>query len=336
MAPGEPLDERAFHRWLSRSLRGPARGLLPLGDDAAALPIGGGNVAILTTDALVEWTHFLPVSPPEAVGEAAAGASLSDAAAKGGRPIALTLDLLLPAETEPAWARSVVRGADRAMRRFGAAVVGGDTKPSAERAVVGTLLAIGRSDRLAPHGGLRPGDELWTTGVVGAGGVAYRGFTEGAGGDPTAIRRLLTIRPRVAEGLALSRFSHATVDTSDGLAAAAWRLSEASGVRLEIEGASLPLAAGLRAGEDGALPDVTFFGGDYELLAGIPPGRSAAALRAVRSAGGRLTRIGRVAKGHGARLLEGSTLREMPGPGWRPFGRGAPDRAPGARPRASA
>ncbi|MCI4328527.1 MAG: AIR synthase related protein, partial [Thermoplasmata archaeon] len=69
---------------------------LPLGDDAAAVRLRPGRVALLTTDALVEGTHFLAASPPRDVGSAAAAVSLSDVAAKGGRPVALLLDLLLP------------------------------------------------------------------------------------------------------------------------------------------------------------------------------------------------------------------------------------------------
>ncbi len=334
MPAGPPLSERAFHAWLARTLTGPSRGRLALGDDTAAIPAGGHRVALLTTDALVEWTHFLPGSPPEAVGAAAAGASLSDVAAKGGRPIALTLDLLLPAETPTEWARAVVRGADRQMRRYGGAVVGGDTKPSAERAVVGTLLAWGDDRRLAPHDRLRPGDVLVTTGTVGAGGAAYRRFTAANPPDAPALRGLLRIRPRLREGAALARYAHAMIDTSDGIAESARRLAEASGVRVEIDAAALPLAPGLARSSDGTLPPVAFFGGDYELLAGLPERDLAAAVRSVAAVGGRLRAIGRVRTGRGAELREAGSLRPMPPAGWQPFGRGAPAARPGGPGRA--
>lgn len=324
MAAREPISEASFHRWLRRTLRGPGRGALPIGDDTAAMPLGGGRVALLTTDALVEWTHFLPASPPEAVGSAAAAASLSDIAAKGGRPVALTLDLLLTAETDPAWAQAVVRGADRTMRRFGGAVVGGDTKPSESRAAVGTLFGIGRSDRLAPHAALRPGDELWTTGSVGAGGVAYRDFTAGDPADPRALRKLLAITPRVREGAELVRFAHAAIDTSDGIAESVRRLSDASRVRVELDADALPLARGLTRSPDGLVPPLAYFGGDYELLAGIPVDRGSASARAVAAAGGRLTRVGGVRAGRGAFVREAGMIRPMPEAGWQPFGRGSP------------
>jgi thiamine-monophosphate kinase len=320
MTDAPRLDERAFHRWLGRSLTGRSRGLLPLGDDCAALPIGGGRVALLTTDALVEWTHFLPHSPPSLIGAAAAHASLSDLAAKGGTPVALTLDLLLPAETPSAWAKGVVLGADRAMRRVGAALVGGDTKVSRTPTVVGTALGFGRADRLAPRSGALPGDRLVVTGDVGRGGVAYQSFTARGPEDRRALTGLLRIEPRLAEGAALVRFAHAVLDTSDGLADAAHRLAEASGTRIAVDAGSLPLARGLRRGADGEVPGLAFFGGDYELLASIPAARLGAARRAVAAAGGRLTEIGEVHRGRSAVLRSGACELPMPGMGWRPFG----------------
>ena len=321
---GEPLSESALHRWLGRTLRGPRRGRLPLGDDAAALPLGGNRVALLTTDALVEWTHFLPATPPEAIGAAVANASLSDIAAKGGRPVALTLDLLLTGETTPDWARSVIRAADRAMARWGAAVVGGDTKSAECRAVVGTVMGLGRADRLAPHSGLRNGDRIVTTGVVGAGGVAYREFTGGDPSDLGHLRALLGWRPRVREGAALVGFASAMIDSSDGLAESVRRLAEASGTRVEIDSARLPLHRKLDRAPDGSIPSVTFFGGDYELVAGIRPQRLEAARSAVRRAGGRLTEIGVVERGRGAGLRTGDSVAPMPPAGWQAFGFGPP------------
>lgn len=328
--PAAPVrvEEHAFHRWLARTLRGPRRGRLPLGDDAAALPLGNGRVALLTTDALVEWTHFLPASPPGLIGAAAANASLSDLAAKGGRPVALLLDLLLPEETTEAWARAVVRGADRAMSRYDAGVVGGDTKPSDERAVIGTAFGIGRADRTGPHSAARPGDVLATTGTVGRGGVAYRTFTEAGPTDRAALAGLLRIDPRVAEGAALAGLAHAVVDSSDGISEAVRRLAEASGVRVSVREAALPLARGIVRGPTGEVPSIAYFGGDYELVAAIPARRWAGASRAVAAAGGSLTQIGAVERGTGTVLVTADGRRPMPPRGYRPE---ASRRAPPAR-----
>jgi thiamine-monophosphate kinase len=320
----ETLDEREFHSWLARHLTGPKRGLLPVGDDAAALRPPRGRVAVLSTDSLVEGTHFLPESPPALVGAAAANVSLSDVAAKGAEPAALLLDLIVPRNTPRQWAQQLVRAADRAGAAAGAPLVGGDTKPGPVRAVVSTVLAWGRSDRLAPRHGARPGDLLLTTGTVGRGGLAAHRL--GRVGGPGAARRkavfgLLDIRPRVREGPALAEFAHAMLDTSDGLADASWLLSKASACGVVVEESRLPLTAGLRAAAVPALRrrSLAFYGGDYELLAAVPASLASRARLAVQKVGGRLTLIGSIERGRGAWLEHGGRRTRMPDGGWRPF-----------------
>ena len=291
-----------------------------MGDDTAALPIGLDRVVLLTSDALVEGYHFLPKSPPRAIGAAAAAVSLSDIAAKGGRPVAFLLDLLLPPGTPETWARSVVDGAEAELARYGAHLVGGDTKPSPRRTVVGMLVGTGCRDRLAPRTGARPGDVIVTTGTVGRGGSALRAWNR-ARNSRRAGARLLRVRPRVREGPRLARWAHAMLDTSDGLADSARLLASASRVRVVIEAERLPIDPGLdrtvRAPRDRLRH--AFLGGDYELLASLPPSQVRPARVALRRLGCPLTEIGRVERGSGAWLEESGRRRRMPEGGWRPF-----------------
>ncbi len=242
------LDERDFHAWLARRMTGPSRGLLPLGDDAAALSVPPGRVVVLSTDSLVEGTHFLRDSPAGRIGAAAANVSLSDIAAKGARPAALLIALIVPPGTPRRWAEDLARGADRAGAVGGAPLVGGDTKPGPTRTVVSTVLGWGRPDRLSARTGARPGDLLVTTGTVGRGGLAAHRFAR-TGQRSAAYRpmlaALLEVRPRVREGPVLAEFARAMLDTSDGLADSSWLLAEASGCRVSVDETALPLAPGL-------------------------------------------------------------------------------------------
>jgi thiamine-monophosphate kinase len=318
---GRPVDERSFHAWLARHLPAARTGLLPIGDDAAALRPPPGAVAVLTTDALIEGHHFRAASPPESVGSAAVAVSLSDLAAKGARPAAVLLALVLPPGSAADWPARVVRAAERTAARYGAHVVGGDTKPGPARAVVGFALGWGRSDRLAPRHAARPGDVLVTTGVVGRGGVAAARLGRAAHPDARVLARLLELRPRVAEGRVLARWAHAMLDTSDGLAESARLLAAASQRRILVDEEALPYATGVRgAGRSpGARRARAFYGGDYELLAALDPTDLGRARRAVRAVGGRLTAIGQVVPGRGAWIGHGDHWVPMPAPGWRPF-----------------
>ena len=317
------IEERAFHRWVAHTLRGPGVGRLPLGDDTAALPLGGRRVALLTSDALAEGTHFSRRSPPRAVGAAAAAVSLSDVAAKGGTPVAFLLDLLLPVGTRESWAREVVLGAEAMLAPFDAHVVGGDTKPARSLAVVGSLLGFGRSDALAPRPAARAGDLLIVTGAVGRGGFAARAFRRGH--VPTMREELavLDVRPRVREGPVLAPLVHAMTDTSDGLADAARLMADASGARFVVEAARVPFYPGIvrAGGTEAAKLATAFYGGDYELLAAIAPARLRAARAALAPLGCPLTVVGTVERGHGAWLDRSGTRSPLPRAGWRPFGR---------------
>jgi thiamine-monophosphate kinase len=323
-----PIREREFHAWLARHLPAGRGGLLPLGDDAAAIRATPGRVAVLTTDALVEGTHFLRESPPERVGAAATGVSLSDLAAKGAAPAALLLAIIVPRGTPTAWARAVVAGAEKLARAHGAEIVGGDTKPGPVRAVVSTALGWGVPDHLAARTMARPGDLLATTGVVGRGGLAADHFRTARRPGRRILSDLLDVRPRVQEGSRLVAWAHAMLDTSDGLAEAAHLLSAASRARVVVEEERLPLAPGIGRRNRSTMERraTAFYGGDYELLTSLRPRDFVPAQRAVRARGGRLTRIGYVERGRGAWLLTRAGPIPMPRGGWQPF-----ETTPGSR-----
>ena len=315
------IDERRFHRWLVRALPNGARTPLPLGDDAAAVALPARSVAVVSTDALVEGTHFLRSSSPRSVGRAASAVSLSDVAAKGAAPLAVFLALVLPRGSPQAWAEQVVHAAEAEAARFGAHVLGGDTKPGPRRAVVSTVVGAAPPARLVGRVGARPGDLLVTTGEVGRGGAVARALRSRGPARRRAVAGLLRVTPRVREGLVLARHAHAALDTSDGIAESARLLAAASRVRLLVEEDRLPLLPSLRKiRSTRARRAAAFYGGDYELLAAIPPGHLSAAEREVRAVGGRLTRVGVVERGRDAFLLTRDGRRPMPGAGWRPFG----------------
>ncbi|EQD26921.1 thiamine-monophosphate kinase, partial [mine drainage metagenome] len=150
-------------------------------------------------------------------------------------------------------------------------------------------------------------------------------------GDPRTHRELLDVRPRVAEGRVLGRFASAMLDTSDGLAETARLLASASRVRVDVDEGQIPWTEGLRARPRRERLRWGFFGGDYELLATIRPDRLSAARTAVARTGGRLTPLGTVTRGRGARLLRDGRPGLLGPSTWEPFARRAGGRRPGSR-----
>ena len=215
------------------------RGLI-VGVEHDAAQIDG---LVVTQDTLVEGVHFrFDLLDWHELGFRAAAVNLSDLAASGAEPIALVVSLAAPDLDE---AIALYEGIAEA----GVPVRGGDTTRAG--AVMVSVTAVGRSERVPGRTGARPGDLLVVTGPLGAAGAAFR--------DGRLVRPPI----RLAEGLQLARVAHAMLDISDGLARDAGHIAERSGVRLAIELERVPLAAGAELDDAG-------FGEDYELLAATP------------------------------------------------------------------
>ena len=252
------------------------RGLI-VGTEHDAAQVGG---LVVTQDALVEGVHFrLDWLSWRELGYRSAAVNLSDIAASGAVPVALLVTLAVPGET----AVDDVLQLSEGIAEAGVPVVGGDT--TASPALVVTVTAIGRSERVPGRDGARPGDLLVVSGPLGAAGEAFR---RGAYARPV---------PRLAEGARLARTAHALMDVSDGIAVDAGHLARRSGVRCVIELERVPRVPG-------ATIDDLGFGEDYELLAAVPdPGTFAV--------------VGRVEEGAGVDLLLHG--EPYPLPGWEHF-----------------
>ena len=242
-----------------------------------AAEIGG---LVVTQDALVEGVHFRfdLVSWAE-LGFRAAAVNISDLAASGAEPLALVVTLALPSESRVEDVIELYAGIAEA----GVPVRGGDTTRA--DAVMLSVTALGRSERVPGRAGARPGDLVLVTGPLGRAGAAFR-----AG-------RLARPPIRVDEGRRLAAVATAMLDVSDGLRVDAAHIARRSGCRVAIELERVPLAAGAELDDVG-------FGEDYELLATTPDPRD-------------FPVIGRVEEGEGVGLTLGGEPYSLTG--WEHF-----------------
>jgi thiamine-monophosphate kinase len=201
---------------------------------------------VVTQDALVEGVHFrLDWMSWRDLGWRAAAVNLSDLAASGADALGLIVTLGVPGTTSAEDVLALYEG----IAETGVPVIGGDSTRAA--AVVLSVTAIGRSERVPGRAGARPGDLLVITGPLGGAGAAFR--------------RGAYVRPpvRLEAGRRLAHVATAMLDVSDGLARDAGHIAQRSGVRCVIELERVPLA-------EGATVDDLAFGEDFELLAATP------------------------------------------------------------------
>jgi thiamine-monophosphate kinase len=284
----------------------PPEVLVGPGDDAAVLEGGW----IVTTDMSVEGVHFRRswLSDRE-IGYRAGAAALSDVAAMAARPVAVLVSLAGPPRDAPVL-EAVHAGLREIAHEVGAAVIGGDVSGSPGPLAI-DVVALGRSDRPVLRSGAQPGDEVWVTGTLGAAAAAVRAWNSGREPPPLLRAVFARPRPRIAEAgrLATLGVLRALVDLSDGLAGDAGHLAAASGVRIVLEAAHVPVAAAAAAdlGPAAALELALHGGEDYELCFTCRPGvvRSDALAAVGGEGSAELTRVGRVERGDGV-WLEGA------------------------------
>ena len=217
-----------------------------IGDDCAVLPgTTPGYRLLYTCDPVVEGVHFLPATPARQVGWKAMARNLSDIAAMSGQPRWAVVSLGLRANTSARYVRELYAGMTAVARRFGCEIVGGDTTHvRREQFVVVTLIGEVERNRLVLRSGAKPGDAVFVTGKLGG----------------SRAGKHLRFMPRIKEARWLTEHFHihSMLDISDGLASDLRRLTEASGVGVDIVGRQVPRTGSLQA----ALTD----GEDFELL----------------------------------------------------------------------
>jgi thiamine-monophosphate kinase len=304
----ERVDEFDLIARLLRPLTGGAPEALDLLDDAAVLPSRPGFDLVVTKDMIVEGVHFLPSDPLDLVARKLLRVNLSDLAAKATQPYAYFLAVSWPARCGWAGREAFARGLKADQDAFGLVLLGGDTTSTpGPLTASATLLGWAPSGGALLRSGARPGDVVLVSGVVGDGRLGLKAAL-GAIAAPGALQRYRLPEPRLELRAALV-FAHACADVSDGLVADAGRIAIASGLGVDIDLGRTPLSAEGLAYVEGApdrleaLIELATGGDDYELVCTAAPERAQALIVAARAAGVRMTVVGRMREGQGARAV---------------------------------
>jgi selenide, water dikinase len=214
------------------------------GDDAAVFRLRDDLAIVATTD-------FIPpvCDDPFLYGQVAAANAISDVYAMGGTPVTALLVCAFPEALTVEDAQQIVAGATAKAEEAGCPVVGGHTVRNPDLlfglAVTGTI----DPRSIVRNRGARPGDELVLTKPLGTGLAinAYRSDVIDAATVRPVLERMAALN-RAASAIMRAAGAHAATDvTGFGLAGHALGMARASGVRLVLSAAALPVYPGVLA-----------------------------------------------------------------------------------------
>jgi thiamine-monophosphate kinase len=214
-----------------------------IGDDAAVIggSFPGGDYLLVTTDMLVERSHFRrDWATPLQVGLKSVACNVSDIAAMGGTPTFMFVSLALAPDTEVAWLESLYAGMTEACRRYGVVLAGGDTTHGELATICITLLGRVSPENLRLRSHARPGELLCVTGPLGGSAAGLAMLTAGLDTPHYLREKHLAPDCRLDVSPLIAPVARAMIDVSDGLAAEVNHICDQSGTGAKIIVADMP------------------------------------------------------------------------------------------------
>jgi len=300
----EILENRMLARWGELLPRAPGQvgGLHET--DAELVDLGDGRLLALKVDAVIEEVTSGLYKDPRTVGRVAAASTLSDLAAVGADVLGVLLCATLPLVRRGEIQAAVAAGVRETLDPAGVFVLGGDTNDGDHLALAVCAAGLVPRNRLITRVGARPGDSVFASGPLGAGGALGASVMMGLGGVREEQYRPVA---RLREGRLLRGVASCCMDTSDGFVATADQLARINevGFRIERSCAELlhPLATQLGAAT--GLPAFAFlasYHGEFELVFTVPPARIAMLEQRARELAWQPLRVGVVTAEPGLRF----------------------------------
>ena len=300
------MGEFSFIQWIRERQKRRKDVIVGIGDDCAAINVSSYKLCLITTDMLVDGTHFdLEKCTVRDVGRKAIACSISDVAAMGCQATVAVVSICFPDHTTEKFAQELYKGIWSIADKYDIEIAGGDIISGHSPLCINVTM-LGRDEGLKPvrRSGARVGDMILVTGTLGG----------------SLLGKHLRFEPRLKEGLILNKnFTiHAMIDISDGLTADLNHILEESRVGAILYEDQIPVSEAAvkmaEKSENTPLYHALSDGEDYELLFTLSKGQAKKAMASHFFARGMISCIGEITRGRGIQMkfLDGKTRRIKP------------------------
>jgi hydrogenase expression/formation protein HypE len=283
-----------------------ANPLLDTCADAVGLPTPDDLELVVTTDGFtVQPLEF----PGGNIGSLAVHGTVNDLAVSGARPRFMTLSTFLEEGLEIALLRRVIASLAEAARECGVAVVAGDTKVLGRGDCDGIYLAatgVGfrpRGTQLALNQ-VRAGDRILVSGPVGDHGAAVLLARQEFGLRGDLESDAASVLPEAQALLAVPGLRFMRDPTRGGLATVAHEVARASGLRVQLAEASIPVNDAVQSVCELLGFDPLYLACEGRVVAVIAPETAEAALAQLRGVAPRAALIGELRAGAAQVVLD--------------------------------
>ncbi len=305
------MDEFSFIEWIRSQQKQDKDTVIGTGDDCASIKMNDDKLCLVTTDMLVEGTHFeLKKNTPKQVGKKSIACSISDIAAMGCSAKYAVVSICFHHETKTKFAKELFMGMKEEADEYNIKIIEGDIVSSKKMLAINVAM-FGENKGLKPvkRSASRVGDTIMVTGTLGG----------------SILRKHFAFKPRLKEGLILNKkFKiNSMIDVSDGLVADLNHILEESRTGAILYEDKIPVSHDAKklSRKTGmtALHHALHDGEDYELLFTLFD-KESERLLASKSLSIHVSKIGRIKKSRGILLQDShGKLKEIKPIGYEHF-----------------
>ncbi len=241
------MKERDLISTIAQEFSATAHDLIKgIGDDCAVFKKNGKDCWLISTDLLVEKSHFnLDWQSPFLLGRKSIAVNLSDIAAMGATPRFVLLSIELPRYISDIWLTEFRSGVKNILEEFDCLLIGGDTTSGNQLTISVSIIGFASTELIVYRSGAIAGHDIYVSGQLGDSAAGLELLQKGLKKNADCQQVILSHldpQPQIRAGRALAE-SHAVSamqDISDGLSTDISHICKESRVGAIIEEKYLP------------------------------------------------------------------------------------------------